>query len=49
MNRTGTPPAWDERTTLTTLTTFPDDARATVHAECEGLAEEGARRCRRRR
>ncbi|MEV4473549.1 DinB family protein [Nonomuraea sp. NPDC049504] len=41
MKRTYTPPAWDERATLTT---YLDYARATVHAKCEGLAEEDARR-----
>ncbi|MET8866601.1 DinB family protein [Nonomuraea sp. NPDC004580] len=41
MKRTDTPPAWDERATLTT---FLDYVRATVHAKCEGLAEEDARR-----
>jgi uncharacterized protein DUF664 len=35
------PVSWDERTTLTT---FLDYARATVHAKCAGIAEEDARR-----
>jgi uncharacterized damage-inducible protein DinB len=41
MTRTDTPPAWDERTMLTT---FLDYARATVRAKCEGISEENARR-----
>ncbi|MFE6222789.1 MULTISPECIES: DinB family protein [unclassified Streptomyces] len=36
-----TPPAWDERTQLTT---FLDYARATARAKCEGVSEENARR-----
>ncbi|RCG29448.1 DinB family protein [Sphaerisporangium album] len=40
MTRTDTPPTWDERATLTTML---DYVRATVHAKCEGLAEEDAR------
>ncbi|MFI6035527.1 DinB family protein [Streptomyces sp. NPDC051315] len=35
------PPAWDERTQLTT---FLDYARDTVRAKCEGLSDEDARR-----
>jgi hypothetical protein len=41
MPRTDIPPAWDERTILTT---FLDYVRATVHAKCEHLAEADARR-----
>ncbi|MPZ62100.1 MAG: DUF664 domain-containing protein [Propionibacteriales bacterium] len=41
MNRTDVPPAWDERSMLTT---FLDYARATVHAKCEGLSDVDARR-----
>ncbi|NYI06787.1 DinB family protein [Allostreptomyces psammosilenae] len=41
MTRTDTPPSWDERAVLTTML---DYARATVHAKCQGLAEEDARR-----
>ncbi|WP_248962714.1 DinB family protein [Sphaerisporangium perillae] len=41
MTRTDIPPSWDERATLTT---FLDYARATVHAKCEGLSEEDARK-----
>ncbi|MBA0053700.1 DinB family protein [Streptomyces sp. AJS327] len=41
MNRTeDTPPAWDERTQLTT---FLDYARDTVRAKCEGVSAEHAR------
>ena len=36
-----TPPAWDERTQLTT---FLDYARDTARAKCEGVSEENARR-----
>jgi uncharacterized damage-inducible protein DinB len=35
------PSSWDERTTLTT---FLDYARDTVHAKCAGLSDEDARR-----
>src|ERR1700678_1150823 len=35
------PPSWDERTTLTT---FLDYARGTVHAKCAGLPDADARR-----
>ncbi|MEU9208277.1 DinB family protein [Streptomyces sp. NPDC048415] len=41
MTRTDTPPAWDERTQLTT---FLDYARATAHAKCEGVSPEDARK-----
>lgn len=41
MTRTDVPSAWDERTTLTT---FLDYTRATVHAKCAGVAEDDARR-----
>jgi len=41
MERTDTPPTWDERTILVT---FLDYARATVHAKCVGISEEDARR-----
>lgn len=41
MTRTDTPTAWDERTTLTT---YLDYVRATVHAKCEGLSDEDARK-----
>ncbi|MEU0253457.1 DinB family protein [Streptomyces sp. NPDC006184] len=40
MTRTDTPPAWDERTQLTT---FLDYVRATARAKCEELSEEDAR------
>ncbi|MFB7557285.1 DinB family protein [Streptomyces brevispora] len=40
MTRTDSPPAWDERTQLTT---FLDYTRATATAKCEGLAQEDAR------
>src|SRR5215470_17624046 len=40
-SRTDVPPAWDERTMLST---FLDYARATVHAKCVGISEENARR-----
>ena len=36
MTRTDVPPAWDERTILTSML---DYTRATVRAKCEGLAE----------
>ncbi|MFD8570337.1 DinB family protein [Streptomyces sp. NPDC059639] len=36
-----TPPAWDERTQLTT---FLDYARDTARAKCEGVSEENARK-----
>ncbi|MFE6889049.1 DinB family protein [Streptomyces sp. NPDC057694] len=36
-----TPPAWDERTQLTT---FLDYARDTTRAKCEGVSEENARK-----
>jgi uncharacterized damage-inducible protein DinB len=39
--RTDIPAGWDERTILTT---FLDYVRATVHAKCEHLAEDDARR-----
>jgi uncharacterized damage-inducible protein DinB len=41
MTRTDVPTAWDERTLLTT---FLDYTRATVHAKCEGLSDENARK-----
>ncbi|UXY25593.1 DinB family protein [Streptomyces sp. HUAS TT20] len=41
MTRTDTPPAWDERTQLTT---FLDYVRATARAKCEDLSEEDARK-----
>ncbi|WP_329614185.1 DinB family protein [Streptomyces brevispora] len=41
MTRTDSPPAWDERTQLTT---FLDYTRATATAKCEGLAQEDARK-----
>ncbi|WP_405879565.1 DinB family protein [Streptomyces sp. NBC_01136] len=41
MTRTDTPPAWDERTQLTT---FLDYARATARAKCEGVSPENARK-----
>ncbi|MFF4351720.1 DinB family protein [Streptomyces sp. NPDC001530] len=41
MTRTDTPPAWDERTQLTT---FLDYARATARAKCEGASPEDARK-----
>jgi Protein of unknown function (DUF664) len=41
MPRTDVPPAWDERTILTT---FLDYVRATVHAKCEHLTDADARR-----
>ncbi|MFE9093877.1 DinB family protein [Streptomyces sp. NPDC007264] len=39
MTRTDTPPAWDERTQLTT---FLDYVRATAVAKCEGVSPEDA-------
>ncbi|MET9254195.1 DinB family protein [Streptomyces sp. NPDC003717] len=39
--RTDTPPAWDERTQLTT---FLDYARATARAKCAGVSAEDARK-----
>ncbi|MDT0482739.1 MULTISPECIES: DinB family protein [Streptomyces] len=39
--RTDTPPTFDERATLVT---FLDYVRATVHAKCEGLSDEDARK-----
>ncbi|MET9951670.1 DinB family protein [Streptomyces sp. NPDC006339] len=39
-SRTDTPPAWDERTQLTT---FLDYARATALAKCEGVSAQNAR------
>ncbi|MFF4547768.1 DinB family protein [Streptomyces sp. NPDC001406] len=41
MTRTDTPPAWDERTQLTT---FLDYVRATARAKCEELFDEDARK-----
>jgi uncharacterized damage-inducible protein DinB len=41
MTRTDTPPAWDERTQLTT---FLDYVRATARAKCEEVSPEDARR-----
>ncbi|MER5479932.1 DinB family protein [Streptomyces sp. NPDC002734] len=41
MSRTDTPPTFDERATLVT---FLDYTRATVHAKCEGLSDEDARK-----
>ena len=41
MTRTDIPTSWDEKTTLTT---FLDYARTTVHAKCEGLSDEDARK-----
>ncbi|MGW1890612.1 DinB family protein [Streptomyces sp. NPDC002004] len=41
MTRTDTPPAWDERTQLTT---FLDYARATARAKCEELSDDDARK-----
>ncbi|MFJ6460284.1 DinB family protein [Streptomyces sp. NPDC091387] len=41
MTRTDSPPAWDERTQLTT---FLDYTRATALAKCEGLSQEDARK-----
>ncbi|MEV4997983.1 DinB family protein [Streptomyces niveus] len=38
---TDTPPAWDDRTQLTT---FLDYARGTARAKCEGVSEENARK-----
>ncbi|MDX6361133.1 DinB family protein [Streptomyces sp. NPDC058274] len=41
MTRTDTPPAWDERSQLTT---FLDYARDTARAKCEGASQEDARK-----
>ncbi|KOG29697.1 DinB family protein [Streptomyces resistomycificus] len=41
MTRTDTPPAWDERTQLTT---FLDYARDTARAKCEDVSAENARK-----
>ncbi len=41
MTRTDTPPAWDERTQLTTFLTY---VRATARAKVEGLSDEDARK-----
>ncbi|MEV6836382.1 DinB family protein [Streptomyces sp. NPDC051133] len=41
MTRTDTPPAWDERTQLTT---FLDYVRATARAKCEELSDDDARK-----
>ncbi|WP_433413558.1 DinB family protein [Microtetraspora malaysiensis] len=41
MTRTDMPSSFDERAMLTT---FLDYARATVHAKCEGLSDENARK-----
>jgi uncharacterized damage-inducible protein DinB len=41
MTRTDTPPAWDERSQLTT---FLDYARDTARAKCEGVSQEDARK-----
>ncbi|MET7443278.1 DinB family protein [Streptomyces sp. NPDC004082] len=41
MTRTDTPPAWDERSQLTT---FLDYARDTARAKCEDVSPENARR-----
>jgi uncharacterized damage-inducible protein DinB len=41
MTRTDTPPAWDERTQLTT---FLDYARGTARAKCEDVSAENARK-----
>ncbi|MCX4698128.1 DinB family protein [Streptomyces sp. NBC_01373] len=41
MTRTDTPPAWDERTQLTT---FLDYARDTARAKCEDVSAESARK-----
>ncbi|HEV7827045.1 MAG TPA: DinB family protein [Mycobacteriales bacterium] len=40
MTSTRTPASWDDRTILTT---FLDDARATVHRKCADLSEDDAR------
>ncbi|MEV3993083.1 DinB family protein [Streptomyces sp. NPDC049837] len=41
MTRTDTPPAWDERTQLTTFLGY---VRATARAKCEDLSDEAARK-----
>ncbi|MEU9285258.1 DinB family protein [Streptomyces sp. NPDC048275] len=41
MTRTDTPPAWDERSQLTT---FLDYVRDTARAKCEGVSAENARK-----
>lgn len=41
MTRTDSPPAWDERTQLTT---FLDYARDTAHMKCQGVSQEDARK-----
>ncbi|WP_326786375.1 DinB family protein [Streptomyces sp. NBC_00151] len=41
LRRTDTPPTFDDRATLIT---FLDYVRATVHAKCEGLSDENARK-----
>lgn len=41
LSRTDTPSTFDERTTLVT---FLDYVRATVHTKCEGLSDEDARK-----
>jgi uncharacterized damage-inducible protein DinB len=41
MTRTDTPPAWDERTQLTT---FLDYVRDTARAKCDGVSAEDARK-----
>ncbi|MET8419246.1 DinB family protein [Streptomyces sp. NPDC005134] len=41
LQRTDTPPTFDDRATLVT---FLDYVRATVHAKCEGLSDEDARK-----
>jgi uncharacterized damage-inducible protein DinB len=41
MTRTDTPPAWDERSQLTT---FLDYTRDTARAKCEGVSPENARK-----
>ncbi|MEU2063855.1 DinB family protein [Streptomyces sp. NPDC013455] len=41
MTRTDTPPAWDERTQLTTFLGY---VRATARAKCEELSDEDARK-----
>lgn len=41
MSRTDVPTSWDERTMLAT---FLDYARETVHAKCEGVTDEHARK-----
>ncbi|MFH9662912.1 DinB family protein [Streptomyces sp. NPDC017248] len=41
MTRTDTPPAWDERTQLTTFLAY---VRATARAKCEDLSDDDARK-----